>query len=153
VRPARERFAFSLPERSRGRGVRGDGSHRAPRRPRARALAPPRAPRNPRPRRAFGLSPPQELSPWNILCTVAPIALAFAALLASLVARPSHARRLCTGSMAKGWGALGVAAVCFASGLDERADPLRAMHGGWHIASSCAFYFFLDSVAPPGKTA
>ena len=91
----------------------------------------------------------QELGPWKIECTIAPIVLAIVVMLLHAAWKPAHFRRLRNRAMAKGWCAMGCAFVCFALGLDERNDPIRAMHGGWHIFGSVAFFFFFDSVSPP----
>ena len=97
----------------------------------------------------------QEMGPWNVWCAVGPIVCALLAALLPHVAPGGLAqlRRqrlrsvLSSVDFVAGCAATAAAAVCFAVALEEQRDPLRLLHGCWHVFASAGFFFFLRAVA------
>mmetsp|Transcript_3377 Transcript_3377/g.9841 ORF Transcript_3377/g.9841 Transcript_3377/m.9841 type:complete len:248 (-) Transcript_3377:324-1067(-) len=92
----------------------------------------------------------QELGPWKLSCTVAPIGLSLMLLAWFLHHHPEHTARF-NGNMRNGLLSLVIAFFCFVLGLDESKDPWRLCHGCWHVFMGVALYHFaggsVDSVA------
>jgi len=94
----------------------------------------------------------QEKAPWNIWFTVAPIvAIALLWIAKRLVAdghfaKISHVELLRRGVA---WQALG--ALCFVRALDDKNDPLRIFHGGWHLFSGIAAFYNWQILRPQRK--
>ena len=92
----------------------------------------------------------QELNPWNVACTVAPIfgAYAYGAWWLARRAPPGHGGRFRTRTFASAAAANAVALCFFALGLDEKRDVFRAWHGLWHLANAAAAALFLVALDP-----
>ena len=83
----------------------------------------------------------QELSPWNLLCTVLPILLAAFIMLSKYIATqqlPTFDRM----NLGLGFLACIVGIVFFQRGLDEDNDYLRLNHSVWHAMAGIATYFW-----------
>lgn len=88
----------------------------------------------------------QEVSPWDVLYTIIPIA---ACLISVLIfsffnpkLRPNYKRK----NLIIGILFLSIAIFFFVRGLDDANDWIRLNHGLWHFFMSFAFYFFKNSV-------
>lgn len=83
----------------------------------------------------------QQLSPWNLLCTVLPILLAVFIMLSKFIFTqqlPSFDRmNLIFGMLAS---LIGI--IFFQRGLDEDHDYLRLNHSMWHAMAGIATYFW-----------
>ena len=83
----------------------------------------------------------QELSPWNLLCTVIPILIAAFIMLTKYIFTqqlPNCDRaNLIMGSIVC---LIGI--VFFQRGLDEDSDYLRLNHSVWHAMAGLATYFW-----------
>lgn len=83
----------------------------------------------------------QELSPWNIMCTIIPILFSVAILLCKIY----WSKRFISGNrkdvfLASIAGV--IAGYFFYKGLDDANDYLRLNHGLWHFFAGIAIYFF-----------
>ena len=92
----------------------------------------------------------QELNPWNVLCTITPVILAFLYYLWwwNNRAPKGHAARFRTRPFRLALVASCCAVVCFVKGLDEDNDPARFFHGLWHIANACSASLLLVALDP-----
>jgi len=92
----------------------------------------------------------QELNPWNVACTIAPVAgaLAYAAWWLSTRAPAGRGARFRSREFRYAAVAQVVAHVFFALGLDERRDVFRAWHGLWHLANAASATMYLVALDP-----
>lgn len=90
----------------------------------------------------------QELNPWHVACSVAP--LVFAALFFSAWAKRRASMRqvrrrrelalpLCVQLFS---------IACFVKGLDQKRDPARCWHFAWHLLNAVAASLFTAALAP-----
>ena len=92
----------------------------------------------------------QELNPWNVLCTITPVVLAFLYYLWWYYNRApkGHSQRFRTRPFRLALVASSCAVVCFVKGLDEHNDPARFFHGLWHVANACSASLLLVALDP-----
>lgn len=92
----------------------------------------------------------QELNPWNVLCTAAPIALAFLYFFywSRYRAPFGHADRFKTKEFACAIVASTVGMVFFVFGLDEDRDAFRFFHGLWHLFNAASASLYLLALDP-----
>eukprot|EP01112_Ceratiomyxa_fruticulosa_P009646 TRINITY_DN2525_c0_g1_i1.p1 TRINITY_DN2525_c0_g1~~TRINITY_DN2525_c0_g1_i1.p1 ORF type:complete len:232 (+),score=23.99 TRINITY_DN2525_c0_g1_i1:219-914(+) len=88
----------------------------------------------------------QELSPWNIMCTVVPILLPLLLLIAKLLYNRKVPAWIKSTSFRIGLLLLVVAVFFFVRGLDDDNDYLRINHGLWHFFIGLSFYFLFHGV-------
>ena len=84
----------------------------------------------------------QELGPWQLSCTPAPMAATALCFLCFLAAHPRHWRSY-NRNMRRGVACMAVALFFFVLGLDEGKDFLRLSHGAWHCFIGAATYHFM----------
>ena len=96
----------------------------------------------------------QELNPWNVLCTITPVVLAFLYYVWWWHNRApkGHAARFRTRPFRLALVASCCAVVCFVKGLDEHNDPARFFHGCWHIANAASASLLLAALDPVEAT-
>lgn len=83
----------------------------------------------------------QELSPWNIVCTIVPILFSVIILGVKLyISKERPQGNLRNTLFAFGFGS--IAGFFFYKGLNDAADYLRIYHGLWHFFAGISIYFF-----------
>lgn len=92
----------------------------------------------------------QELNPWNVLCTITPVALAFLYYLWwwYYCAPKGHAKKFRTRAFRLASLVSVFSIFCFVKGLDEASDPARFFHGCWHVANACSASLLLVALDP-----
>jgi len=89
----------------------------------------------------------QEMAPWNIECTLIPIALAFLAFWFYLYKHPAVRLALWKGGpdrlFTKGFMLAALGIVGFIKGLNEDEDYLRIAHGCWHFFTGLSFLYMI----------
>ncbi len=88
--------------------------------------------------------------PWNIIYTVAPIAISGALFVMAVLFR-KRKPKLNFRALLKASLFLVVAVLCFTKGLKEKSDYLRIFHGLWHLNIFLASFFIWQARIPRGK--
>ena len=94
----------------------------------------------------------QELNPWNVGCTAAPVALAFAYYGFVWRRRAAPPRknddRFARRDFKLALVATAVGLACFVLGLDEDWDTCRVFHSLWHVANATAASLYVAALDP-----
>ena len=94
----------------------------------------------------------QELNPWNVGCTAAPVALAFAYYVFVWRRRAAPLRknddRFARRDFKLALAATAIGLACFVLGLDEDWDTCRVFHSLWHVANATAASLYVAALDP-----
>lgn len=91
----------------------------------------------------------QELGPWKLSCTLAPMAVMLLCYIVYLASHPRHWRYY-NQNMKHGSLLMVLALFFFFWGLDERRDWLRLSHGAWHCFMGAATFYFMGGCIDRG---